>query len=126
MWQIPAANVGLVKKLQAGKATAADLAAGGAVQISLASATQTCGGPPFPPEFPASGNWTEPLYAASLSGVLPTACVSWLQAEQACALAGKRLLTSHEWQRAAAGTTDETPPDRTPSCVRRSRPTAPC
>jgi formylglycine-generating enzyme required for sulfatase activity len=38
--------------------------------------------------------------------VRPTVCVSWFQAEQACALSGKRLLTNQEWQRAAAGTVD--------------------
>jgi hypothetical protein len=109
VWKI--AKRGLVKKVQLGKATVADLAAGGAIQVSPASPTQVCGAPPFPATFPPTGNWTEPLYAASLRGVLPTACITWLQAEQACALAGKRLLTSAEWQRAAAGTTDELPAD---------------
>jgi formylglycine-generating enzyme required for sulfatase activity len=38
--------------------------------------------------------------------VLPTTCITWLQAEQACALAGKRMLSNQEWQRTAAGTPD--------------------
>jgi formylglycine-generating enzyme required for sulfatase activity len=109
VWQI--SNRSLVKKVQAGKATVDDLTVGGATQVSPASPTQVCGGPPFPATFPPTGHWTEPLYAASLPGVLPTGCVTWFQAEQACALAGKRLLTSQEWQRAAAGTTDVLPAD---------------
>lgn len=49
--------------------------------------------------------------------MLPTGCITWLQAEQACALAGKRLLTNDKWQRAAAGTTDDLPPDEnSPPC----------
>lgn len=62
--------------------------------------------PAFPATFAATGNWTSPLYAVSVAGVFPTGCVTWFQAEQACALSGKRLLTNQEWQRAAAGTPD--------------------
>ena len=40
------------------------------------------------------------------ANVPPTICVSWFQAEQACAIANKRLLTNQEWQRAASGTPD--------------------
>jgi formylglycine-generating enzyme required for sulfatase activity len=113
VWQIPATNRGLVKTVQLGKATLAELEAGGAVQVSRASAMQDCLAPVFPAGFPASGNWTEPVYATSLPGVLPTGCITWYQAEQACALAGKRLLTNDEWQIAAAGTTDAVPVDDT-------------
>src|SRR6185436_17849437 len=49
---------------------------------------------------------SEPVYAVSLPGVIPSACVTWFQAAQACALSGKRLLTNEEWQRAASGTPD--------------------
>jgi formylglycine-generating enzyme required for sulfatase activity len=42
----------------------------------------------------------------SIEGVYPSACISWFQAAQACALSGKRLLTNQEWQVAAAGTAD--------------------
>ena len=102
VWQIPPANTGLVKLVQAGRATLADLTNGGATQVSPAS---TCS-PAFPATFDATGNWTSPLFAVSVAGVLPTSCVTWFQAEQACALSGKRLLTNQEWQRAAAGTPD--------------------
>jgi formylglycine-generating enzyme required for sulfatase activity len=62
--------------------------------------------PRYPATFPVNGNWTEPLYAASVKGVAPAVFITWFQAQQACALAGKRLLTNAEWQMAAAGTPD--------------------
>ncbi|HUL98354.1 MAG TPA: SUMF1/EgtB/PvdO family nonheme iron enzyme, partial [Mycobacterium sp.] len=84
------------------RVTLADLTNGGATQVSSAF---NCS-PTFPPTFDATGNWTSPLFAVSVPGVKPTSCVTWFQAEQACALSGKRLLTNQEWQRAAAGTPD--------------------
>ncbi|WP_158623434.1 SUMF1/EgtB/PvdO family nonheme iron enzyme [Corallococcus sp. CA053C] len=36
----------------------------------------------------------------------PAVFLTWFQAQQACALSGKRLLTNAEWQMAAAGTPD--------------------
>src|SRR6185503_1271999 len=62
--------------------------------------------PRFPATFPVNGNWTEPLYAVSKPGVYPARFLTWFQAQQACALSGKRLLTNAEWQMAAAGTPD--------------------
>lgn len=102
VWSIPAANTGLIKRVQDGRAILADLLAGGASQVGP---SPSCS-PAFPGTFPSTGNWTAPLYAASIAGVPPTACLTWFQAEQACALSGKRLLTNQEWQRAAAGTVD--------------------
>ena len=64
------------------------------------------GSPRFPATFPVNGNWTEPLYAVSKKGVGPSVFLTWFQAQQACALSGKRLLTNAEWQMAAAGTPD--------------------
>ena len=64
------------------------------------------GNPRCPATFPTNGNWTEPLYAASIKGVGPSTFLTWFQAQQACALSGKRLLTNAEWQMAAAGTPD--------------------
>jgi formylglycine-generating enzyme required for sulfatase activity len=46
------------------------------------------------------------IYARSLAGVVPSADITWLQAQQACANVGKRLPTNAEWQRAVAGTPD--------------------
>jgi len=102
IWQIPAANLGLVRAVQLGRVTLADLTTGGATQVSPADSCS----PAFPKSFDATGNWTSPLFAVSVAGVEPTGCITWFQAEQACALSGKRLLTNQEWQRAAAGTPD--------------------
>ena len=62
--------------------------------------------PRYPTWFPVTGNWTKPLFAASVKGVQPSTFLTWFQAQQACALSGKRLLTNAEWQMAAAGTPD--------------------
>jgi len=60
----------------------------------------------YPAGFPANGNWTTQLYAVSRAGVLPSSGLTWFQAQQACALSGKRLLTNAEWQMAAASSPD--------------------
>lgn len=70
-----------------------------------------------PAIFPADGNWTTPLYAVSKPGVLPSSDVTWFQAQQACALSGKRLLTTAEWLMAAAGTPDPGTDNGTTDCV---------
>ncbi len=44
------------------------------------------------------------IYARSVSGVTPSAYITWLQADLACANEGKHLITNAEWQAAAAGT----------------------
>ena len=103
VWQIPPSNTALVKLVQAGKATLAALTAGGATELGCIPGSQT----PYPASFSVNGNWTAPVYAASVPGVLPSTCISWFQAEQACALSNKRLVTNQEWQRAAAGTPDD-------------------
>jgi hypothetical protein len=125
LWQVPptnsagASNTSLLFHIKTGIATLADLTAGNAIQISPSSSSSctssdptktcsTCDAPPFPATFPGNGQWTQPLYAVSIPGVRPTACVTWFQAGQACRLSGKRLLTNLEWQDAAAGTPDTT------------------
>jgi len=60
----------------------------------------------YPAEFPDSGNWSKPLYACVIKGVMPSRSMTWFQAAQACALAGKHLITNLEWQTAVAGTVD--------------------
>lgn len=102
IWSIPAKQTRLIADVKNGTATLATLTAGKATQISP---TDSCN-PAFPESFPATGNWTAPLYAVSIPRVRPTACASWFQAAQACALSGKRLLSNQEWQQAAAGTPD--------------------
>jgi len=58
--------------------------------------------------FPRTGNFADPLYACSVKNVKPSAHMTWFQAQEACALAGKELCTNEEWQAAAAGTHDTT------------------
>lgn len=106
IWQIPSGNAALVRTVQLGRVTLAELTNGGATQVSSASTGFRCTTPTFPPTFDETGNWTSPLFAVSVAGVQPSTCVTWFQAEQACALSGKHLLTNQEWQRAAAGTPD--------------------
>jgi hypothetical protein len=111
VWSIPPSNTSLVRRVQAGKATLTDLTAGGATLLSPSSSCT----PSYPANFPNTGNWTPVpgsnppspgAYAASIPGVPPSACITWFQANQACALSGKRLVRNGEWQRGAAGTPD--------------------
>ena len=123
VWQIAPSNTSLVRKVQAGKATLADLTAGGALQLgcNFAPFNQT----PYPANFPNTGQWTPVLgsvppspgvYAVSVPGVLPSACITWFRAAQACRVSGKRLLTNLEWQDAAAGTPDPGTDNGTTDC----------
>lgn len=64
-------------------------------------------GDDFPATFPDNGNWSAPLYACSVAGVVPSGHLSWFQAQQACLAAGKALCTNAQWQGAAAGTPDD-------------------
>ncbi len=107
VWRIPAGQKSVLAKLRNGKATLADLQGAGATQLcAVPAGNDTCNSCTFGAGFPDNGNWTEPLYAASIAGVLPTTCLTWFQAEQACRLVGKRLISNQEWQAAAAGTPD--------------------
>ena len=111
LWQIDPANTTLVRKVQSGRVTLADLTAGGAVPLSLSA----CSAMDSLTNFPRTGNWTPlpgsnppspGIYGVSVAGVQPSRCITWFQANQACLLSGKRLLTNREWQGAAAGTPD--------------------
>src|SRR5262249_29809403 len=91
VWQIPPSNTALVKLVQAAKATLANLTAGGATQLSPSSSCT----PGYPSNFPRDGNWTPVagssppspgVYAVSIPGVHPTACITWFQANEACGL----------------------------------------
>jgi len=123
LWRIDPANVTLVRKVQTGRATLADLLAGGAIPLSLSA----CSAMDVFTNFPRTGNWTPVpgsnppspgFYAVSVACVQPSRCITWFQANQACLLSGKRLLTNREWQGAAAGTPDPgAGDDRSTTCV---------
>jgi formylglycine-generating enzyme required for sulfatase activity len=48
------------------------------------------------------------IFARSVKDVVPSASITWFQAQQALANSGKRLPTNAEWQMAVAGTPDST------------------
>src|SRR5262245_59538894 len=93
VWKVPnptTTNAGLVKKITLGTATRADLTAGGAIRViarnECSRSGQNCG---------------NDIYAVSLSSEFPSGFITWFQAQEACANAGKRLPTSAEWQAGA-------------------------
>lgn len=57
-------------------------------------------------DYPCEDNGSDcnQITARSLVSVFPSRYISWFQAQQACANAGKRLLTNAEWQMSVAGT----------------------
>lgn len=131
VWLVPPTNLagksnkGLIKAIKKGKADLADLTAGNATQLGCISAPFSHSA--YPVGFPANGNWVPDLaqpvppspgvYAVSISGVLPTTCTTWFQAEQACRLSGKRLLSNQDWQAAAQGTPDPGTDNSTTDCA---------
>ena len=118
VWEVPTvspagkSNAGLITKIQNGTIKLVDLVAGGATQVSPSFSCS----PGFPGTFPANGQWTQSVYAVSIAGARPTACVTWLQAQQACGNSRKRLPTNAEWQLAVAGTPDPGPDNGTTDC----------
>jgi formylglycine-generating enzyme required for sulfatase activity len=112
VWRVPdpaTINKVLVVKIRSGAATAAALTAGGATQLGLTAAD-------YAPCAKSGQNCTDDVYAVSLPGVIPSSNITWFQAQQACANAGKRLPTNAEWQAAAAGTPDPGPDDGATLC----------
>ena len=102
MWRVPnptTANAALVTKIQQGRATLADLAAGGATQRGVARDD-------YAPCADNGEGCTDDLYAVSLPSVFPAAFLTWFQAQEACANSGKQLPTNAEWQVGANGTPD--------------------
>jgi formylglycine-generating enzyme required for sulfatase activity len=112
VWRVPnptTTNASLVRKIQLGRATTADLAAGGATRLGTASDD-------YAPCADNGQNCANDIYAVSLPSLLPSAFITWFQAQEACANAGKRLPTSAEWQVAANGTPDPGPDDHATTC----------
>jgi hypothetical protein len=111
VWRVPdptGANRFLVSRIQQGRATLAQLLAGGATQV-LANFH-------YPPCSNHGQNCADDVYAVSLPGVMPSAWATWFQASAACENSRKRLPTNAEWQAAAAGTPDPGPDDGTTDC----------
>jgi formylglycine-generating enzyme required for sulfatase activity len=101
-------NAFLVRKIRQGKATRADLVAGGATQLGINVAYAPCR---------IDGqNCANDIYAVSLPSETPSSLITWFQAQEACANSGKRLPTNAEWQMGANGTPDAGPDNGTTDC----------
>lgn len=112
VWRVPdptTGNAPLVKKIRLGKATRADLMAGGATQLGTA-------GDDYAPCGHNGQSCADDIYAVSLSSEIPSSDITWFQAQEACANSGKRLPTNVEWQVAANGTPDPGPDDGATDC----------
>ncbi len=57
----------------------------------------------FPDDVGSGSSQTNPVYACSVPGVLPSRFITWHQAKQACANAGKFLCGLTQWQQACKG-----------------------
>jgi formylglycine-generating enzyme required for sulfatase activity len=113
VWRVPnptTTNALLVRKIQLGRATRVDLTAGGATQLG------TAGGNDYLPCAHNGQNCANDIYAVSLPSEIPSARITWFQAQEACANAGKRLPTNAEWQVGANGSPDPGPDDGTVDC----------
>jgi hypothetical protein len=116
VWRVPnptTSNASLVRKIQLGRASRADLIAAAATQLGVEDDDyapcghdgQTCAGD---------------IFAVSLPSETPSAFATWFQAEEACANSGKRLPTSAEWQVGASGTPDSVTDNGTTDCAIQS------
>jgi len=114
VWRVPNPTTILVSRIRRGAATAADLAAAGATQLGVIATDD------YAPCADNGQNCANDIYAVSLPGVMPSANLTWFQAQAACTNAGKRLPSNAEWQAAVAGTPDPGPDDHTKDCNTRS------
>jgi hypothetical protein len=113
VWRVPfptTTNRSLVTQIQQGKATAANLAAGGATQLGIGFSDD------YAPCANSGRNCSDDIYAVSLPGVPPSANITWFQSLAACENARKRLPSNAEWQAAVAGTPDPGPDNGTTDC----------
>jgi formylglycine-generating enzyme required for sulfatase activity len=112
VWRVPnptTSNRALVRAIQEGEATAADLIAHGATQLGVASDD-------YAPCSDSGEGCTDGIYAVSLPSADPSRYITWFQAQAACANARKRLPSNAEWQAAVAGTPDPGPDNGTTDC----------
>jgi hypothetical protein len=112
VWRVPdpnTANASLVAKIRLGSANRGDLTAGRATPLGI-------GGDDYAPCTDDGQSGCGGLYAVSIPSVLPSASITWFQAQEACANSGKQLPTNAEWQIGANGTPDPGPDDGTADC----------
>src|SRR5262245_3246363 len=112
VWRVPdptRTNALLVKKIQLGNATRADLTAGRATQLGTVDDD-------YAPCTINGQNCSNDIFAVSLPAEIPAANITWFQALEACANAGKRLPTNAEWQMGATGTPDADQDNGTTDC----------
>lgn len=112
VWRVPdpaGTNASLVRMIQLGRATRADLVAAGAGQLGTA-------GDDYAPCDDDGQNCTNDIYAVSLPSEIPAGSITWFQAQEACANVGKRLPTNAEWQVGANGTPDAGADNGTTDC----------
>jgi formylglycine-generating enzyme required for sulfatase activity len=103
VWHVPPHQKGLIEQIQKGTVQLANLIAGGATQLGLASGDLAASG------CPAQGNGCVEVFAVSIPGVQPARYINWFQAAAAARNSLKRLPTNQEWQVAALGTPDGPP-----------------
>jgi formylglycine-generating enzyme required for sulfatase activity len=112
VWRVPnpaTTNAALVSKIRLGSATFAAMTAGGATQLGTTTDN-------YAPCAADGQSCADDVYAVSLPAAIPAANITWFQAQEACANAGKRLPTSAEWQVGAIGTPDAGPDNGTTDC----------
>jgi len=112
VWRVPQStttNAPLIRKIQLGIATIGDLTTGGATQLGV-------GADDYAPCTDDGQSCAGDIYAVSLPFAIPSALITWFQAQQACANSGKTLPTSAEWQVGANGTPDPGPDNRATDC----------
>ncbi|HEX4824326.1 MAG TPA: SUMF1/EgtB/PvdO family nonheme iron enzyme [Candidatus Polarisedimenticolaceae bacterium] len=112
VWRVPnpnTTNAPLVAKIQLGTVTRADLTVAGATQLGTL-------GDDYAPCSHDGQSCVDDIYAVSLPALFPSADITWFQAQEACANAGKRLPTSAEWQLGATGTPDAGADNGTTNC----------
>lgn len=111
VWRVPnptTTNAILARKIRFGRATRADLIAGGATQLGIGVAYEPCRN--------NGENCANDIYAVSLPSEIPSTLITWFQAQVACANSGKRLPTNAEWQMGVYGTPDAGPDNGTTDC----------
>ena len=112
VWRVPnptTTNAALVRAIRRGRVTEAEMIASGAEQLGAKADD-------YAPCLDNGQNCDDDIYAASLPSVIPSANITWFQAEEACANSGKRLPTNAEWQVGANGRPDPGPDDGVADC----------